>query len=108
MSSIRCGSIPMTYGLRNSSTAVTTAAARCVNVAQPQPYRPGSLVSTLTTTSCCRPCGAVLTTLTLVIWRATRSLSSRGRGAALELGDGVGSIEHADLEVVFLDLAGLK
>ena len=41
-----------------SSTDVATAAHRWVKVAQPNPYNPGSLVSTLTTTKS-MPRGAV-------------------------------------------------
>src|SRR3954451_13975773 len=63
------GSRPITNGLRYCSTAVTTASGRWVNVAQPRPYSPGSLVSTLTTTRR-MPSGAVQIVLTLVILRA--------------------------------------
>src|SRR5262245_18922886 len=69
MSSMSLGSRPITNGLRYCSTAVTTASGRWVKVAQPRPYRPGSLVSTLTTTSR-MPSGAVHIVLTLVILRA--------------------------------------
>src|SRR5437588_8964466 len=68
MSSISSGSRPTRKGSRYCSTAVTTASGRCVNVAQPSPYRPGSLVSTLTTTSRI-PSGAVQIALTRVIRR---------------------------------------
>ena len=47
--------------------AVTTASGRWVNVAQPRPYRPGSLVSTLTTTRRI-PSGAVQIARTAVMW----------------------------------------
>src|SRR6188768_477424 len=50
MSSISSTLRPTRNGFRYSSTAVLTTSARCVNVAQPQPTRPGSVVSTLTTT----------------------------------------------------------
>ncbi len=50
MSSIWSGSLPMRNGLRYLSMAVSTTRARCVNVAQPSPYNPASLVMTLTTT----------------------------------------------------------
>src|SRR6188474_2332662 len=69
MSSMSLGSRPMTNGLRYCSTAVTTASGRWVNVAQPRPYRPGSLVSTFTTTRR-MPSGAVQIVLTLVILSA--------------------------------------
>src|SRR5438105_348024 len=62
------GSFPITKGLRYCSMAATTAWGRWVNVAQPTPYRPGSLVITLTTTSRIR-LGAVQITLTSVIVR---------------------------------------
>src|SRR5215207_8410916 len=69
MSSMSFGSRPMTNGFRYCSTAVTTASGRWVKVAQPRPYRPGSLVSTLTTTRR-MPSGAVQIVLTLVILSA--------------------------------------
>src|SRR5207244_2744224 len=50
-SSTSSGFLPRRKGLRYLSTAVSTARARCVNVAQPRPYSPGSFVTTLTTTS---------------------------------------------------------
>src|SRR5579875_310616 len=50
MSSICSGSLPTRNGLRYFSTAVSTTRGRCVKVAQPSPYKPGSLVVTLTTT----------------------------------------------------------
>src|SRR5919199_3640738 len=46
--------------------ALTTASGRWVKVAQPRPYRPGSLVSTLTTTRR-MPSGAVQMALTRVM-----------------------------------------
>ena len=67
MSSMFAGSFPMRKGLRYSSTAVATASGRCVNVAQPMPYKPGSLVSILTTTSLV-PFGAVRIVFTSVIF----------------------------------------
>src|SRR5687767_6301671 len=69
MSSMSLGSRPITNGFRYSSTAVTTASGRWVNVAHPRPYRPGSLVSTLTMTRRI-PSGAVQIVLTLVILSA--------------------------------------
>src|SRR3954469_6551563 len=69
MSSMSLGSRPMTNGLRYCSTAVTTASGRWVKVAHPRPYRPGSLVSTFTTTRR-MPSGAVQIVLTFVILRA--------------------------------------
>src|SRR5579863_37025 len=50
-SSMRVASFPIKNGLRYLSTAVSTARARCVKVAQPSPYNPGSFVCTLTTIS---------------------------------------------------------
>ncbi len=47
--------------------AITTTNARCVNVAQPNPYRSGSVVSTLTTTKL-NPLWAVTLALTLLIF----------------------------------------
>src|SRR5439155_12402814 len=58
---------PRQNGSRYSSTAVFTASGRWLNVAQPKPYRPGSLVSTLTTTKRILGCGAVRIGRTLVI-----------------------------------------
>src|SRR5262249_18531749 len=49
-SSICSGSLPRRNGFKYFSTAVSTTRGRCVKVAQPRPYRPGSLVVTLTTT----------------------------------------------------------
>ena len=46
--------------------ATITVAARWVKVAQPNPYKPGSEVSTFTTIRL-EPCGAVAMALTLVI-----------------------------------------
>src|SRR5690349_3571649 len=115
MSSIFWGSMPITKGRQNSSTAVTTAAARWVNVAQPSPYSPGSLVSTLTTISCWRPWGAVLMTLTFVICRGMASPKAGWSGAVYpgrsppasrrERVDLLGGVQDADLEVVALALA---
>src|SRR3954469_18170487 len=69
MSSMSFGSRPMTNGFRYCSTAVTTDNGRWVKVAQPRPYRPGSLVSTLTTARR-MPSGAGQIVLTLVILSA--------------------------------------
>lgn len=66
MSSIRCGSFPIRKGRKYSSTTTLTAKGLCVNVAHPSPYRPGSDVSTLTTTRS-MPAGAVKMALTPVI-----------------------------------------
>src|SRR5262245_44024620 len=79
MSSIWSGSLPTRNGLRYLSTAVSTARARWVKVAQPSPYSPGSLVSTLTTTRRIFA-GAVRNVLTSVILSGV-SLSPGG-GAA--------------------------
>src|SRR5215468_4346772 len=65
-SSTCSGSLPITNGFRYLSTAVSTARARCVKVAHPRPYSPGSLVSTLTTTRRI-PAGAVRIVFTSVI-----------------------------------------
>ena len=51
MSSISSTLRPIRNGFRYCSIAVSTTSARCVNVAQPQPTSPGSVVSTFTTTS---------------------------------------------------------
>src|SRR5262245_17373617 len=67
MSSICVASLPIKNGRRYSSTAVATKRARWVNVAQPSPYNPGSLVVTLTTTSRI-PAGAVKIAFTSVIF----------------------------------------
>src|SRR5215211_8624910 len=53
--------------------AVTTAAALCVKVAQPRPYKPGSVVSTFTTTRL-GPCGAVAIAFTLLIFTVFKPL----------------------------------
>src|SRR5712692_723320 len=74
MSSMSSGSRPTTNGFKYSSTAVTTASGRWVNVAHPTPYSPGSLVSTLTTTSRI-PFGAVQIVLTSVILRLDKVTS---------------------------------
>src|SRR4051794_13473877 len=58
----------MRNGRRYWSTAVWTTRARWVKVAQPRPYSPGSLVSTLTTTKR-MPAGAVRMVLTAEIFR---------------------------------------
>jgi hypothetical protein len=50
MSSISSTLRPIRNGLRYFSIAVSTTSARCVNVAQPQPTSPGSVVSTFTMT----------------------------------------------------------
>ena len=84
MSSIWAGSLPTRNGRRYLSTAVSTARARCVKVAQPRPYRPGSLVCTLTTTSR-MPAGAVRTALTSVILRGA-SLAAAGGAARPPVG----------------------
>lgn len=60
------GSRPTSWGARYSSTAVTTVKARWVKVAQLSPWRPSSLVSTLTITRVI-PSGAVRVVLTLVM-----------------------------------------
>src|SRR4051794_7289911 len=67
MSSISSGLRPIRNGLRYLSTATWTTCARWVNVAQPRPYSPGSLVDTLTTTSRIR-FGAVRIAETSVIF----------------------------------------
>src|SRR5262249_23997919 len=66
---MRSGSLASRNGRRYLSTAVSTTRARWVKVSQPRPYRPGSLVSTLTTTRRL-PAGAVRTVLTSVIFSA--------------------------------------
>ena len=81
MSSISSGSLPIRNGLRYLSTAVSTARARWVKVAQPRPYRPGSLVSTLTTTSR-MPAGAVRMVLTSVIFSGAACRGGRVGGPA--------------------------
>jgi hypothetical protein len=67
----------MRNGLRYLSTAVSTARARWVNVAHPRPYSPGSLVTTLTTTSR-MPAGAVTKVLTSVILIASPFAAGTG------------------------------
>ena len=69
MSSISETRRPSRKGDRYSSTATQTGVGRCVNVAQPTPVRPGTEVSTLTTTSRV-PYGAVLMERMAVIWGA--------------------------------------
>src|SRR5215469_4887780 len=77
---MRSGSLPTRNGLRYLSTAVWTTRARWVKVAQPRPYSPGSLVSTLTTTRRIRA-GAVRMVLTSVILSGGSFLSDAGGGA---------------------------
>ena len=57
---------PIRNGRRYFSTATLTGNGLCVNVAHPTPYRPGSLVSTLTITSR-MPSGSVRMTLMSLI-----------------------------------------
>src|SRR6266496_2606929 len=68
---ILVGSRPTKSGLRYSSTARATSVGRCVNVAQPRPYKPCWSVSTFTTTSV-MPSGAVRIDLILVIFIRAR------------------------------------
>src|SRR3979411_1965804 len=75
MSSISLGSRPTRNGSRYSWTAVTTVSGRWVNVAQPSPYRPGSLVSTLTMTRR-MPSGAVHIGRTRVMRSGVMSVGS--------------------------------
>src|SRR6266851_8096102 len=65
---------PRQNGSRYSSTAVLTGSGRWLNVAQPKPYKPGSLVSTFTTTNRIFGCGAVRIARTLVIFSGPRPL----------------------------------
>src|SRR5579871_6589 len=85
MSSICSGSLPMRKGLRYLSTAVSTTRGRCVKVAHPSPYRPGSLVMTLTTTRRIRA-GAVRMVLTSVIFSDDNALSASAGGGGLGAG----------------------
>src|SRR5262249_58934224 len=81
MSSISSGFLPIRNGLRYLSTAVSTTRARWVNVAQPRPYSPGSLVSTFTTTRRMFA-GAVRIVLTSVILSGGSFLSATAEGGA--------------------------
>src|SRR3974390_170937 len=65
---------PRQNGSRYSSTAVFTGSGRWLNVAQPRPYKPGSLVSTFTTTKRILGCGAVKIARTFVILSGPRPL----------------------------------
>src|SRR6266403_1564074 len=65
---------PRQNGSRYSSTAVFTGSGRWLNVAQPNPYNPGSLVSTFTTTKRILGCGAVKIARTFVIFSEPRPL----------------------------------
>src|ERR1017187_1048115 len=67
MSSIRSVVLPMRNGFRYRSTAGFTRSARCVNVAQPYPYRPSWSVVILTTVSR-TPAGAHSITLMSLIF----------------------------------------
>src|SRR5262249_26811907 len=67
-SSMLSASRPRQNGSRYSSTAVFTGSGRWLKVAQPRPYRPGSLVSTFTTTKRILGCGEVRIARTLVIF----------------------------------------
>src|SRR4051794_27944195 len=102
MSSMSLGSRPITNGLRYCSTAVTTASGRWVKVAQPRPYRPGSLVSTLTTTSR-MPSGAVQIVLTLVILRAGMPPDGSQAGGRIGLTSDDGSFGIDGAPIVGLD-----
>src|SRR4051794_22009442 len=82
------GSRPIRKGFRYSSTAVTTANGRCVKVAQPIPYNPGSLVSTFTTTRR-MPSGAVQIAFTLVIRNAGIPPVGSQAGGMVGSADGV-------------------
>src|SRR6476469_3779668 len=81
MSSTASGSLPTRNGLRYLSTAVSTTRGRCVKVAQPSPYKPGSLVVTLTTTRRILA-GAVRIVLMSVIFSGDNFLSAAGAGGA--------------------------
>src|SRR5579884_3172282 len=87
MSSICSGSLPIRNGLRYLSTAVSTTRGRCVKVAQPSPYRPGSLVVTLTTTRRIRA-GAVRMVLMSVIFSGVSFLSGIAGGGGTAAGAG--------------------
>src|SRR5207302_11413577 len=67
--------------------AVSTTRARWVKVAQPRPYSPGSLVSTLTTTRR-MPAGAVRMVLTSVIFSGGNPDLAAGVGAGSAAGAG--------------------
>src|SRR5258708_2144084 len=54
-----------------------TTSARCVKVAQPRPYRPGSVVSTFTITRFAS-CGAVPMAFTLLIFKDGKRLGISG------------------------------
>src|SRR6266540_2939963 len=97
MSSISFGSRPTTKGLRYCLIAVTTASGRWVKVAQPSPWSPGSLVSTLTTTSMI-PSGAVQITLTSVIRNGgSPPVGSQGGGSNASTDGRVGRSVMVDL-----------
>jgi hypothetical protein len=87
MSSISSTLRPVRNGRRYSSTAVFTTSARWVKVAQPQPTRPGSVVSIFTITRR-MPLGAVRIVLTSRILTGAMPLvagaacSSAARAAA--------------------------
>ena len=67
MSSILSTSLPTQNSFMYPLMAATTATARCVKVAQPKPYNPGSVVSTFTTTRLI-PSGAVAIAFTFLIF----------------------------------------
>src|SRR5436189_997081 len=77
MSSISSTLRPIKNGFRYCSIAVATTSARCVKVAQPTPYKPGSLVSTLTMTNRIRS-GAVRIVLMLVILTGDKPFKACG------------------------------
>ena len=81
MSSISSTLRPIRNGLRYCSTAVCTTRARWVKVAQPYPTRPGSLVTTFTTTRRIR-LGAVRIVWMSVILRGGSPLRLAGRSWA--------------------------
>src|ERR1017187_4373045 len=81
MSSISSTFRPRRKGFKYFSTAVCTVAALWVNVAQPRPYSPGSLVETLTMTSLIR-LGAVRMVVISVIFKGGKPRTFSGAGCA--------------------------
>ncbi len=76
---------PISSRARCSSTNVCTAFHRCVKVAQPSPYSPGSVVSIFTTTSG-MPCGAVTIALTARIRMSSRTGQGWAKVAGVSCG----------------------
>src|SRR5689334_23139627 len=102
MSSISSTLRPVRNGRRYSSTAVFTTSARWVKVAQPQPTRPGSVVSIFTITRR-MPLGAVrivLTARSLPVPMPWMGRPAFGRAACVEADNGSAPLTIAKAHVL--------